>query len=92
MAYEYKFESESFVSGGRCNTITVQYHLEASEPDEASAEVECIWDETLKVERKLEEFSPHEQAQILEQGDELAKDNVYEVWYETQLAKADMYD
>lgn len=64
---KFKFESESFVSDGRCNTIeveiTVPYH------GKSAWVIEDFWDLTQCVRRRWHEFNEQDQADIQKLAD-----------------------
>lgn len=89
MAYEFKFDSETFTTNECCNQITVEVNVDARCDDDYSYDIESIFDETAQCERPLESFTATEQAMIEKKADELASENAYEAYHDYLCAKGD---
>lgn len=69
MNTKFQFDSESFTSNGRCNTIEVELYV--GKHDKGWS-IEALWDITQCVRRKWHEFNEQDQKDITRLADSYA--------------------
>ncbi len=88
---KFQFECNDFVTDGLMNRLEVEVTVSAQYEDEANIEDIFIWDRSAEVERPLETFSEKTQAVLEEKCWNAAQDIAHEVYYESQIARAEAY-
>jgi hypothetical protein len=82
-----------FETSGQDNSrvLSVEFTIIASDENDAYADIESIWDVHERKDVDISELSQDDQDRLQTEIDEVAYNNAYEAWFESQVARADFY-
>lgn len=88
MSYQFKFDSNHFVTNDLCNKITIELSISASRYDYEWS-FETIHDDTADCERQIEDFTQEEQTKIHALAEEYAQEHSGEAYQDAIEAAGD---
>ncbi len=89
MEKTFEYESNHFIQDGYCEKFKVTVNIISHGEDEAEGEVVSIESMDTGLEKVLNDFPVKEYNEIEEQAQSIADDLCYEVYMDSQIARAD---